>query len=206
MTAARKIGDQVYRDFAGPPQVLAERTIRFVLSDNSVDRMGDRIDAAGWQLSAFRLNPVVLWAHDSSTPPIGRARDLRVEGSRLIGDIEFASAADHPLADTVYRLVRGRFLNAVSVGFRPIDWAASTDRSRAGGIDFKRQELLEVSVVPVPANPNAIGLRELKGVNLKPLLPWARSLLAHELRTQHPNAPRLASARATLARLKGTAR
>ena len=44
------------------------RTVRFVLSDSSVDRMGDTIDAAGWRLGQYKANPVVLWSHLSSEP------------------------------------------------------------------------------------------------------------------------------------------
>ncbi|HWQ90753.1 MAG TPA: HK97 family phage prohead protease, partial [Clostridia bacterium] len=54
-------------------------------------------------------------------------------------------------------LYKGGFLNAVSVGFVPIRW-------ENGGEDsgFRRkyveQELLEVSAVAIPANPEALAL------------------------------------------------
>src|SRR5438105_1903827 len=49
------------------------RTFKDVIfSDGSIDRYGDSIDQKGWQLEAFRSNPVALWSHDSSSPPIGR--------------------------------------------------------------------------------------------------------------------------------------
>jgi HK97 family phage prohead protease len=134
----------------------ASRKVSLCFSDSSVDRMGDVIDAEGWQLDNYRKNNVVLWAHDALAPPIGRASNVRVQGNRLLGDIEFASAEIYPFADQIYRLVRTRFLGACSVGFRPIEFAFSRDPARRGGIDFLRVELLEVSVVPIPANPNAL--------------------------------------------------
>jgi hypothetical protein len=51
-------------------------------------------------------------------------------------------------------------LRAVSVGFQPIEREALADNS---GILFTKQELLETSLVSVPANPSAVQLaRSLK--------------------------------------------
>jgi HK97 family phage prohead protease len=51
--------------------------------------------------------------------------------------------------------VKERMLSATSVGFRPLKWSFSKDRERGGGIDFHEQELLEFSIVTVPANSEA---------------------------------------------------
>jgi phage head maturation protease len=61
----------------------------------------------------------------------------------------------------VYRLARGGFLAATSVGFRPLKWEYTTDKERGAddwfpGIDFEEQELVEFSIVTVPANPEAL--------------------------------------------------
>ncbi|MCL8382481.1 phage major capsid protein [Xanthobacter aminoxidans] len=134
------------------------RVVSFVFSDNSVDRYGDTIDQRGWVLDSYRANPVVLFGHNDkqATNVVGKVLNLRVEGNRLIGDVEFAAADVNPEADVVFRLVKGGFLNCVSVGFQPLEWSFSNDKSRPGGIDFKKQELLELSIVPVPANANAV--------------------------------------------------
>lgn len=153
------------------------RTRRFIFSDGSVDRMGDTIDPDGWDLTSFTPNPVALWAHDSSAPSIGRASDVAVEGARLMGDITFADADTYPFADTIYRLIQGDFLNAVSVGFLPLEYVFVEGPERPWGIDFKRQELLEISVCPIPANPNALGAARAKGIDTRPLITWAEKLL-----------------------------
>jgi HK97 family phage prohead protease len=116
--------------------------------------MGDTVNPAGWRLDAFRANPQALWSHKSDEPPIGRACNVAVEGDRLMGDIEFASADVYPFADQIFRLVKAGFLNTVSVGFMPIEYEFSDQAGR--GIDFLEQELLEISVCPVPANANAL--------------------------------------------------
>jgi hypothetical protein len=122
------------------------RTVRFVLSDGSIDRMGDSIDPYGWELTAFRTNPVVLFAHLSSEPPVGRMVRTFVANGRLMGDVQFASADVYPFADQIYKLVVNGFIRACSVGFLPIEWEFSDDGDRQFGIDFKRQELLELSI------------------------------------------------------------
>jgi HK97 family phage prohead protease len=140
------------------------RALRFTISTESVDREQDRIALAGWDLANFRRNPVVLWGHDASRLPIGRALDLRIEDGGLKATVEFIPE-DTPeggqFAESVYRLARQGFIAATSVGFRPIKWDYTNDQSRGAddwfpGIDFEEQELVELSVVTVPANPEAL--------------------------------------------------
>jgi HK97 family phage prohead protease len=156
----------VIRASLGQPKILDEvnRGVRFCFSDDSIDRMGDRVMASGWDLVAFAQNPVALFGHDSSAPPIGRARDVRVEGDRLMGTIQFAPPEMSQFADEIYRMVKANYLRAVSVGFLPLEWKWSDDDTRRGGIDFRRQELVEISVVPVPANSNALVAASAKGL------------------------------------------
>lgn len=140
--------------------------------------MGDTIDAAGWDISDFERNPVALWAQDSSQPPIGGARNVLVEGDRLLGDIEFAPPETYEFADTIYRLVLGKFLRAVSVGFMPTKHVfVENQPDRPWGIDFLEQSLLEISVCPVPANPNALQEARAKGIDTRPLIEWAERTL-----------------------------
>src|SRR6185503_19793407 len=76
----------------GSDQGESARTMRFVASDESVDRSGDIIRASGWQLDNFRKNPVFLWAHKSSEPPIGKVTSIGVERTQLMADVELAAA------------------------------------------------------------------------------------------------------------------
>lgn len=169
----------VFRITAETPEVAKDgsRKFRFCFSDGAIDRAGDTIAADGWVTAGFLKNPVALWAHNSWEPPIGRASNLAVEVDRLMGDIEFAAADVYPFADTIYRLIAAKYVNAVSVGFMPIEWSFVDDKERKFGIDFKRQELLEISVVPVPCNANALVEARAKGIDTRPLLEWAERLL-----------------------------
>jgi HK97 family phage prohead protease len=140
------------------------RSLRFTISSGAIDREQDTIALAGWDLRNFLRNPVVLWGHDASCLPIGRAVDVAIEGDALKASIEFIPP-DTPerggFAEAVYRLARGGFIAATSVGFRPIKWGYTSDPARGAddwfpGIDFEQQELVELSVVTVPANPDAL--------------------------------------------------
>ncbi|HEY2162474.1 MAG TPA: HK97 family phage prohead protease, partial [Gemmatimonadaceae bacterium] len=109
-------------------------------------------------------NPVVLWGHDASRLPIGRAFDVQIEDGALKASVEFVpenTPEVGPFAEAVYRLARTGFLGATSVGFRPLKWDYTNDQARGAddwfpGIDFDEQELVELSVVTVPANPEAL--------------------------------------------------
>lgn len=155
----------------------ASRKIRFVFSDGSIDRAGDSIDPAGWQTDTFNKNPVALWAHDSFSPPIGRASGVGPFGSKLMGDIEFMPADISQFADSIYKMVRAGYVKAVSVGFIPLSWVFSKDKDRPYGIDFTKQELLEISVCPVPCNPNALQEAKAQGIDTGPLREWASKVL-----------------------------
>ncbi|RBP03817.1 HK97 family phage prohead protease [Roseiarcus fermentans] len=161
---------------AEPVLAADSRTASFVFSDETVDRYGDVISAKGWELSNFNQNPIALFGHDSASVEnaIGRAKNVRVEGTRLVGDIEFMGADVNPTAAAVWEMVKGGWLKTVSVGFAPIEWTPS--KTRKGGVDFLKQELLEISIVPIPANPNAVALAKSAGVDVARLnlLPLAR--------------------------------
>ena len=178
--AGRARGVGLTTQSSGKPKAYNDgsRKIRFCFSDGSVDRMGDVISSTGWVLHSFNKNPVVLWSHDAQSPPIGRASRIVTENGRLMGDVEFASAELNPFADTIFKMAKAGFISATSVGFIPLEWEWSKDKSR-DGIDFKKQELLEVSVVPVPANAAALVAAGVNGIDNSVLKGWADMLLNH---------------------------
>ncbi|GEM_PF-1833868 len=136
------------------------RTIEFVASTEAVDRYGDVIRVAGWQLANYLKNPVFLWAHKAGEPPIGRTVALRTEMNppALVQTVQFADAATYPFADTVFNLYKNGFMRAVSVGFMPLEQpkAISDLEGNLVGWEFNAQELLELSAVPIPANADCL--------------------------------------------------
>jgi HK97 family phage prohead protease len=152
-------------------------TLRFTLSTESVDRDSDRVAVEGWQLDNYRRNPVVLWAHDHSQPPVARSQTIGVEVDGLVAQARFTPKDLYPFGYMTFQLYAEGFLNAVSVGFRPLAWRWSEEEGRERGIDFLHQELLEFSCVPVPANPDTLVRARAKGIDTAPLVDWVAELL-----------------------------
>lgn len=129
-----------------------------VASTNSVDRHGEIVDNNGWDLKSFKKNPVILWGHDHTEPAIGVSKKTWVEGTG-----KKAKLMIQPLlhdvtekARAIKQLVEMGVIKTLSVGFKPLE---SKD-----GITFDKNELLEVSMVNVPANADAmmLGYKSLK--------------------------------------------
>ena len=126
-----------------------------MLSDETPDRMDDVILSDGWQLDNFKKNPIALFGHRSDFP-IGKWKDLRVVDKQLRGQLELAPKGTSDRIDEIRKLVEADILRAVSVGFRPLE---SRPREESDwGSFFTKCELVETSLVSVPANPNALAV------------------------------------------------
>jgi len=148
--------------------------IDFVISTPALDRDNDVIDQSGWDLDHYQRNPVVLWAHDYSKPPIGKSVKVWVKGKKLLSRDRFTPQEINPFGHMVYQMIKGGFLNATSVGFRPRKYVYNDEH---GGYDFAEQELMEHSVVPVPSNPEALMAASAQGIDLAPMKEWAEKIL-----------------------------
>jgi len=118
-------------------------------STDSLDRQSDRILPTAWTrggLRNYEINPILLFNHDYNRP-IGRVIEMSTDkrGLRIKGVISKS-------AGEIYDLVKEGVLSTFSVGFLVKD--ADYDKS-ADGLIVKDAELLEVSVVSVPANQDA---------------------------------------------------
>ena len=128
-----------------------------MVSMETKDRDGDVLVSDGADLTNYRRNPVVLWAHDYKQLPVGRATSIEsVSGKGLKATIQFVPDGVDPHIDAVKKLWKGGFLNATSVGFVPREKVAHADKT--AGNRFNKWELLEFSIVPVPANADALRL------------------------------------------------
>lgn len=147
--------DQAQADPEGSP-------MRFTASTEGVARDGLVISAEGWKLENYRKNPVVLWAHDylGRNLPIGKAVNVTVEGDRLMADVVFDPADE--FARQVERKYRSGFLNAVSVGWETKLIEPSKDGKSAR---VAEAELLDISGVPVPGDPDALMEREFRALS-----------------------------------------
>jgi hypothetical protein len=128
-----------------------ENKFHAILSTASEDRHGDVV-VQEWVLKNYKKNSVVLDSHNYHSIEfiIGRIENLAIEGKgkrgRLEGDVIFA--VETARGKLAYDLRVGKFLNTLSVGFIPLDF---DDKGR-----IIKSELLELSAVSVPANPEAL--------------------------------------------------
>jgi hypothetical protein len=165
------------------PTAQTGSTFRFAFSDESVGRDQHVVLNSGIQTANYLRNPVILWAHDDNQPPIGRGSNIDTAGFKCRIDVTFMDKAVSPFAAMIADMVRGKWLRALSMSWQPLEWRYSTDKSRPSGIDFIKVDLLEISVVPLPALPDALLDARSYGVDTQPLHRWAGRAL--DMRSYH---------------------
>lgn len=139
-------------------QIAADGTLDVIASDETVDRYGDVIDAAGWDLEAYKGNPVVLLDHNYRVSQIvGTVERAAIEANALRVRIQVDPAETSDAAALVHGKLAAGSLRTVSVGFIPKRWEPILDLETGAmtGFRFLESELLEISFVAVPANPAA---------------------------------------------------
>ncbi len=187
--------DDGSRSASGPSTLDTQpsSSLDFVVSDETLDRYNEVIVASGWKLDNYVRNPVFQNSHQYGDIiyTIGRAliTEVRTMHGRtvLFQRVEFATEAN-PIAKIAYNLYKGKFLNAVSVGFIPTQW----ENGGPGHLWQRRyteQELLEVSAVGIPANPNALALGLKAGALSKQQIKDLGALLHYALRPRKPFEP-----------------
>lgn len=139
----------------------AEGRIHAVVSTERRDRAGDIIRQEGWDLSAFKTHPVLLVNHNYTDiqAQIGEWESMEVKGTQMVGVARYYVGEGNPNADWAFRLA-GKGRAAFSVGFKA-DMAKATvldenEDDWRTHYEFNGQELLEVSQVMIPANPDAL--------------------------------------------------
>lgn len=141
------------------------RTAEYIISSDHVDRMGEIVEQK-WQLENYKQNPIVLFGHDPSKADnvLGKCIELETmdgddEHEITVAKVQFADEGTSANADTVWKLIKQGILKTVSVGFIPHTFKTTHDKDTNDEITvLSDNELLEFSIVPIPANPNAVAL------------------------------------------------
>ena len=155
-------GQSSRKDLSVNTEEIGERTVRFTISKEVTDRDGDILRANGVDFGNYMKNPVFLGFHNSRDFPLGKVVKFWVEGDSVKADVYFPTLNELSsdmnnvsekarLIDFCFHCYKTGMLNAVSVGFIPLEW---TENQR--GYDITKWELLEFSAVAVPANQDAI--------------------------------------------------
>lgn len=137
-----------------------ERVVHVIASTGALDSHGSVL-RQNWNLERYAQNPVVLFAHRRDELPIARARNVKVTGStkadnkRLEADIEFPPPGKFARSDEVWQALEAGLVRGISVGFQPrkVLWEEHDGRDVMVCDD---NELLELSIVPVGSNPEAL--------------------------------------------------
>ncbi len=146
-----------------------------IASSDALDRDREILIPKGMKTENFQKNPVMLLGHNYYGLPIGKVNSISPEDSEVKFEFDFAETDE---AKTVKELYDGGYMNAFSVSFIPTKYMEVTEEtpdqltipvSGGGSYDLdltkyaKRPrgiiaewELLEVSAVSVPANPDAV--------------------------------------------------
>lgn len=133
-----------------------EKRGRVVATDFSEDRDGEVMNVTGLDTQNFEKNPVLMFGHNHQILPVGKALNLKKENGQLTFEPAFSESTQ--MARDVKALWEEGILGAVSIGFIP---------KRMVDNVFVEAELIEISVVNVPANPNALAQAKSKGLNVE---------------------------------------
>lgn len=137
-------------------------TVEGVFSAEVEDRQGEIVVQSGWLLENYMKNPIVLWAHQSDKPPIGKMLNIAVNPAtnQLEGKMQFA-VNEYDFAATIFYLIVGGYQKAFSAGFINNKYEIDQENDK---VYLLENELLEMSVVPVPANQ--LALAKSKGLDV----------------------------------------
>lgn len=149
----KQIGIEEYKE-------INDEVIEILASDDSVDRDQDIISPDGWDFSGWLKSGSLLYGHNPSNLPVGSAEGAKVADGKLYLYSKLAKKGTSEWHDTIRSLLEQKILKGVSVGFKPKQY----EPNEHGGRTFLKQELLEISLTPVPANSNA--MVQMKSMNI----------------------------------------
>jgi len=139
---------------------VEKREVRVLASSPTLDRHGEIILPSAFKdtISRFMSNPCVIACHqhrlaDGEPPVIGSVVKLWIDKAGLWAVIRFAETE---LGESYWVLYRDGHMRAVSVGFVALQWTDTRDEDGGYVRTYTKVELLEISCVPVPSNPDTL--------------------------------------------------
>lgn len=152
----------IYKELANKEGVTVQKGLNYgevtvIVSNATTDRYGESITMEGIDISQVKRNPVVLWSHKYSELPIGRILKLWRSNGNLYATIKL----DYDLydfANVVYQMILRGTISAVSIGGLVKKWSDDY-------LTIEELEMVEVSVVPVGANPDALVVAKSMGMD-----------------------------------------
>jgi HK97 family phage prohead protease len=151
-TGAKGVRGELRCEVKAAPGDGAE--LDFIATDETLDRYGEIVKLDGWELANYRANPVVLDSHNywSVASILGRSQEVLITEGKMRNRVKFAM--DNPLGAIAYKMAKAGFIKSESVGFIPLEWKNGVGPNEPRRT-YLKSELLEISLVSVPANPGA---------------------------------------------------
>lgn len=190
----------------GPEPTIdtSKMSAEFIVSTVVRDRHGDIVEPSGClpHLKNYARNPRIFFAHRTEDLPIASARDpqgnLCLSVDKESGVIRSTAwfHGETPESELIFRLIARKELQAASIGFLPVKAAVLEgehlqDKTEAGDmvLDFRNTgnpimhflewDMIEWSVVPIPANQEALaahlGRGHIEGERITPAVRRALS-------------------------------
>ncbi|WP_416987757.1 HK97 family phage prohead protease [Alistipes finegoldii] len=159
-----------------------------VITSNSVNAYGTRVLTEGLDISQYEKNPIVLYMHQRGIP-IGTMNDLRIENDRLIGTPQIDGDTDEEKVIAA-KWERGT-LRMLSAGIEILEWSDDPQNVVQGQTrpTVTRSKLVEVSIVDVGANDDALQVRLYSGGKLLTLAQGEDNDLLPLLRPDNDDKP-----------------
>lgn len=130
-----------------------ERVIRGVATTPDPDRMGDVVEPLG---ATFKNPLPLLWQHKHDQP-VGTVEFDAPTAKGIRFTARLAEVADagklRDRVDEAWQSVKAGLIKAVSIGFRAVE--DGIEPLKTGGLRFTKSEILELSLVTIPANAGA---------------------------------------------------
>jgi len=150
--------------FESKIRVVDDGLMEVTISTKAKDRYGDIVEPRGCIFENFLNNPVVTFAHDYHSIPIGKAEEITIKEEEVLSKVRFAPEDVNPIAPYVKKAYEQGFMKTWSIGFLPLEKEPILGENGVQtGWRYTKWELLEYSAVPIPANPET-------GTHLKGLL------------------------------------
>lgn len=136
----------------------------FVLSDETVNSHGFWVKTEGIDLTEFEKNPVMLYAHDNWSMPIGRWENIRKENGQLLADAVFDENDEQ--GKKIAQKIKDGFIKACSIGLTVKELSEEELKQGQTRATVTKCSIFETSIVNIGSNSNALKLHFNGGVTL----------------------------------------
>ncbi len=162
----------------------------FILSDDSINSYGFRLDMERLELDRFKDNPVMFYNH---TDLVGRWKNIRIKENVLMAEPDFMSSSAEELSVKISKRVEEGFLKGASLGLKVLSVTKDGDNP-----PVVVAKVMECSICDIPSNQNSIVLFDESGNKLKGDLFELATKGLKELKTKKENMKLSAKSASTL--------